>query len=47
MVEYGNKPVDSIRTATLEAAELLGFTGLPGAVSAGHFADIIAWMATL
>ncbi|MEO8127131.1 MAG: amidohydrolase family protein, partial [Bryobacteraceae bacterium] len=42
MVEYGMKPIDSIRSATLEAAELLGLTAKIGLVAAGHFADIIA-----
>ena len=42
MVEYGMKPIDSIRAATLEAAELLGLAGHAGAIAAGHFADIIA-----
>ena len=42
MVEFGMKPIDSIRAATVEAAELLGLAGKAGAITLGHFADIIA-----
>lgn len=42
MVEYGMKPVDAIRSATLRAAELLRMENQIGAVEPGKYADIIA-----
>jgi imidazolonepropionase-like amidohydrolase len=42
MVEFGAKPIDAIRTATVNAARLLNLEGKAGAVKAGSFADIIA-----
>lgn len=42
MVEFGMKPLEAIRTATVEAAELLGLKGQAGSVAAGHRADLIA-----
>ena len=42
MVEFGMKPLDAIRAATTEAAELLGLKGKLGRVAAGHLADLIA-----
>ena len=42
MVEYGMKPVEAIRTATVEAAELLGLATQVGQVAAGFAADVIA-----
>jgi imidazolonepropionase-like amidohydrolase len=42
MVEFGCKPIDAIRTATVNAARLLNLEGKAGAVKAGSFADIIA-----
>ncbi|MBL8215626.1 MAG: amidohydrolase family protein [Bryobacterales bacterium] len=42
MVEFGMKPIEAIRAATVEAAELLGFKGKAGAIAAGHLADLIA-----
>jgi imidazolonepropionase-like amidohydrolase len=42
MVEYGMKPVDAIRSATLNAAELLGRTKEIGVVAKDAFADVIA-----
>ena len=42
MVEWGMKPLDAIRAATLNAADLLGWGDKMGAVKPGHFADIIA-----
>ena len=42
MVEYGMKPIEAIRSATVDAAELLGWAGRVGAVVKGGFADIIA-----
>ncbi len=42
MVEYGMKPIDAIRAATVNAAELLGLEGKVGVVAANAYADIIA-----
>jgi imidazolonepropionase-like amidohydrolase len=42
MVEFGMKPIDSIRAATTAAAELLGLQNEVGSVAAGRYADIIA-----
>jgi len=42
MVEWGAKPIDAIRTATVNAAELLNLQGKAGVVQPGSFADIIA-----
>jgi imidazolonepropionase-like amidohydrolase len=42
MVEFGCKPIDAIRTATVNAARLLNLEGKVGTVGAGSFADIIA-----
>lgn len=42
MVEFGAKPIDAIRTSTIEAARLLNLEGKAGVVKPGSFADIIA-----
>lgn len=42
MAEYGMKPIDAIRTATTNAAELLGRGQELGVVGQGSFADVIA-----
>ena len=42
MVDYGMKPLEAIRSATLNAAELMGVKDLAGALEAGHWADVIA-----
>jgi imidazolonepropionase-like amidohydrolase len=42
MTEYGMKPIDAIRTATANAAELLGRGKEVGLVAPGSFADVIA-----
>ena len=42
MTEYGMKPVDAIRSATVNAAELLGRSKEIGVVAKDAFADIIA-----
>ena len=41
MVEYGMKPLDTIRSATLSAAELMGWSGRVGVIEKGSFADLI------
>jgi len=42
MVEFGMKPIEAIRTATLNAAELMGLSEEAGILEASHNADIIA-----
>lgn len=42
MVEFGMKPVDAIRSATLAAAELVGIGSQTGSVETGYLADLIA-----
>jgi imidazolonepropionase-like amidohydrolase len=42
MAEWGMKPIEAIRTATLEAAALVGLEGKAGVVEKGYFADVIA-----
>ena len=42
MTENGMKPLDAIRTATVNAAELLGRGKEMGVVAPGSFADVIA-----
>ncbi|HEX9829633.1 MAG TPA: amidohydrolase family protein [Bacteroidota bacterium] len=42
MVEYGMKPIDAIRSATLTASELLRMENLIGTIEPGKLADIIA-----
>jgi imidazolonepropionase-like amidohydrolase len=42
MVDYGLKPSEAIRSATLNAAELMGLKDLAGAVEKGRWADVIA-----
>lgn len=42
MVEWGMKPIEALRTATLESAALIGLEGKTGAIEAKYFADIIA-----
>jgi imidazolonepropionase-like amidohydrolase len=42
MVEFGMKPIDALRAATVQAAELLGLSGKAGLVAPGAFADLIA-----
>jgi len=42
MVEWGMKPMDAIQAATVNAAELLGWSDKVGELSKGHFADLIA-----
>jgi imidazolonepropionase-like amidohydrolase len=42
MTEWGMKPIDAIRTATVEASRLLSLEGKAGTISMNSFADIIA-----
>lgn len=42
MTEWGMKPIEAIRTATLEAAALIGIEGKAGAIEANYYADVIA-----
>lgn len=42
MVEYGMKPIEAIRSATVDAAELVGITGKAGVLEKGYWADLIA-----
>jgi len=42
MVKYGMTPVEAIRSATVVAAELLGWSDRVGALEPGRFADLIA-----
>lgn len=42
MVKYGIKPIDAIRSATITAAELLGWSDRIGSIKAGKLADIVA-----
>lgn len=42
MVKRGMPPMDAIRAATLNAAELLSWTDRVGAIEAGKYADLIA-----
>jgi imidazolonepropionase-like amidohydrolase len=42
MVEWGAKPIDAIRMATVNAAELLNLQNKAGVVKPGSFADVIA-----
>lgn len=42
MVEHGMAPLGAIQSATINAAELLGWSDRAGAIEAGKWADIIA-----
>jgi imidazolonepropionase-like amidohydrolase len=42
MVEWGMKPLDAIRAATVNAADLIGWPEKIGALETGHYADLIA-----
>jgi len=42
MVEWGMKPLDAIQSATINAADLLGWGDKIGALEIGHYADLIA-----
>ncbi len=42
MVEWGMKPLDAIQAATINAADLLGWSEKAGSLEKGHYADLIA-----
>jgi imidazolonepropionase-like amidohydrolase len=42
MVRWGMTPVQAIQSATINAAELLGWQDRVGSIESGHFADLIA-----
>ena len=42
MVKFGMTPVQAIRAATLDAAQLMGWQHRVGAIEAGKFADLVA-----
>lgn len=42
MVEWGMKPIEAIRAATITAAELLGWSEKVGSIEPGRHADLIA-----
>ena len=42
MVEWGLTPMQAIQTATVNAADLLGWADRVGSVQPGRFADIVA-----
>ena len=42
MVEFGLTPMQAIQTATVNAADLLGWSDRVGSVQPGRFADIVA-----
>jgi imidazolonepropionase-like amidohydrolase len=42
MVKFGMTPVQAIRAATIDAAQLMGWQDRVGSIEAGKFADIVA-----
>ena len=42
MVKYGMTPIQALRSATVNAAELLGMQNDVGTIAAGKFADVVA-----
>jgi imidazolonepropionase-like amidohydrolase len=42
MVRYGMTPMEALQAATVNAAELIGWTDRVGCLSPGTFADLIA-----
>ena len=42
MTRYGMSPLDAIHSATINAADLMGWSDQIGAIEPGKFADIIA-----
>jgi imidazolonepropionase-like amidohydrolase len=41
-VEWGMTPLQAIRSATINAADLLGWSDRVGSLAPGHYADVIA-----
>lgn len=41
MVEWGMKPIDAIRAATINGADILAWSDRVGVIEKGHYADII------
>jgi imidazolonepropionase-like amidohydrolase len=42
MTRYGMSPLQAIESATLEAANLMGWMDRVGAIEAGKYADLVA-----
>ena len=42
MVKWGQTPMQAIQAATINAADLLGWSDKVGAIAPGHFADLVA-----
>jgi imidazolonepropionase-like amidohydrolase len=42
MVRYGMTPLQAIRAATIDAADLLGWQKDVGVIAPGHYADMVA-----
>ena len=42
MVEWGMKPLDAIQAATINAADLIGWSDKVGSLEPNHYADIVA-----
>jgi imidazolonepropionase-like amidohydrolase len=42
MVKFGMKPMQAVQSATVVAAELMGWQDRVGAIEPGRFADLIA-----
>jgi imidazolonepropionase-like amidohydrolase len=42
MIEAGMKPMDAIKSATMNAAELIGIKDMVGSIETGKLADIVA-----
>jgi len=42
MVEWGMTPMQAIQAATVNAADLLGWSDKVGSLAAGHYADLVA-----
>lgn len=42
MVKWGQTPMQAIQAATVNAADLLGWSGKVGAIAPGHYADLVA-----
>jgi imidazolonepropionase-like amidohydrolase len=41
MVEWGMKPIDAIRAATLNGADIMGWSDRVGSIEKGYYADIV------